>query len=89
MMGYSVAHPNGEFEQDPSPDVFERLLRELECSDSEHRTVSVKHETEWCLSLYPSGRLVWENVEEDAAPRHMTGGPARDCHVPLGSIVCG
>ncbi|WP_375755124.1 hypothetical protein [Corallococcus exercitus] len=72
-MGYSVAHLNGEFEKDPSLDVFGKLWRELKDADGEHQTVSVKHETEWCLSLYPSGRLMWENVEGDIAPRHMTG----------------
>ncbi|RKG86225.1 hypothetical protein D7W82_17210 [Corallococcus sp. CA049B] len=73
MAVYSVAHLGGEFEQGPLSDIFDKLWRELECSDGEHQTVSVKHETEWCLSLYPSGRLVWENVEEDVAPRHMMG----------------
>ncbi|WP_147468357.1 hypothetical protein [Corallococcus interemptor] len=73
VMGFSVAHLNGEFEKDPSPDTFFELWRELEDADGEHQTVPVKHETEWCLSAYPSGRLVWENIEEDLVPRHMRG----------------
>lgn len=72
-MGFSVTHLYGESEHEPSLDVFDKLWRELEDADGEHPDVSVKHETEWCLSLFSSGLLVWENVEEDIAPRHMTG----------------
>jgi hypothetical protein len=51
--------------------------------DFEHPDVSLKHETEWCLSAFLSGLLIWENVgdvSEDADPipegelvRHMKG----------------
>jgi len=47
------------------------LLRSLDVDDDEHPDVALKHETEWCLSAFPSGLLVWENVEGDSAPRHM------------------
>ncbi len=44
--------------------------------DPEHPDVALKHETEWCLSAFRSGLLVWENVEADADnPRHMTDVP--------------
>ncbi len=41
-----------------------------ERGDSEHPDVSVTHESGWSLSTFPSGRLVWENVEADTAVRH-------------------
>jgi hypothetical protein len=47
------------------------LLRSLDVDDDEHPDVALKHETEWCLSAFPSGLLVWENVEGDSGPRHM------------------
>jgi hypothetical protein len=31
------------------------------------------HESGWSLSAFPSGRLVWEDVESDLEPRHMNG----------------
>ena len=61
------------------------ILQELdiETEDFEHPDVSLKHETEWCLSAFLSGLLIWENVgdaSEDADPipedelvRHMKG----------------
>ena len=42
-----------------------RLLRSLDMEDNEHPDVALKHETEWCLSAYPGGLLVWENAEVD------------------------
>lgn len=35
-------------------------------------TRSLKHQSEWCLSAFEDGKLVWENVEEGSA-KHMRG----------------
>jgi hypothetical protein len=54
---------------------IERLrefLKELDIEGSEHPDVSLTLETGWCLSAFPSGLPVWENLEdEDDNSRHM------------------
>ena len=47
------------------------VLSELDAIDSEHPDVSLTHESEWCLSAFPSGLVIWENVEDASDPRHM------------------
>jgi hypothetical protein len=46
------------------------VLAQLDVQDSEHPDVSLSHETGWCLGAYPTGVVVWENVEVGDA-RHM------------------
>ena len=46
------------------------VLDELDVEDDEHVSVSLTHESEWCLGAYPGGLLVWENLEGDD-PKHM------------------
>jgi hypothetical protein len=68
----------GGDERNPAVARLRALLQELdvETDDREHPDVSLKHETEWCPSAFPSGLLVWENLEdENATPRHMTAVP--------------
>ena len=50
------------------------VLSQLDTDDIEHVSVSLSHESEWCLGAYPSGLLVYENLEE-GEPRHMNGVP--------------
>lgn len=50
------------------------ILAELDAEDDEHPSVSLTHESEWCLGAYRGGLLVWENLEGDE-PRHMDGVP--------------
>jgi hypothetical protein len=53
--------------------VLDAVLDELDGpDDDEHPDVSLTHESEWCLSAFQGGLLVWENLEE-GEPRHMTG----------------
>jgi hypothetical protein len=47
------------------------VLGQLDVEDIEHQSVSLTHESEWCLGAYPGGLLVWENLETDDEPRHM------------------
>ena len=49
---------------------FETLLDELEHADDEHPDISVTHETEWSLSVFGSGFVVFENLEDGHHPRH-------------------
>ena len=61
-------------EADPSLDALDLLIDELEDVDPEHPDISVSHETGWSLSAFPSGRLIFENVEvPEEAPRQMVG----------------
>jgi hypothetical protein len=48
------------------------VLAQLDVEDAEHQSVSLTHESEWCLGAYPGGLLVWENLES-GEPRHMNG----------------
>jgi len=68
----------GGNERDPPVERLRELLQSLDIEDREHPDVAVKHETEWCLSAFPSGLLVWEALEETedgSAPMHMKGVP--------------
>jgi len=67
---YSITHTSGAMEHAPGRDSIAALLDELDETDIEHADVSVSHESGWTLSVYPSGRLVWENIEEDDEPLH-------------------
>ena len=73
MAGH-VTHVQGDSEP-ATLEVLPALVRELDEADVEHPDVSVSHESEWTLSAFASGLLVWENVEEDDEPRHMRDVP--------------
>lgn len=72
-MTYWVNHLMGnsdiEFPLESLPDLY----AELSQADGEHTDVSLTHESEWCLSAFLSGLLVWENVAGDGEPKHMRG----------------
>ena len=74
-------HANGRWsgsERNPSVERLRALLQELDIrvEDIEHPDVSLTHETEWCLSAFSSGLLIWENLEaEDETAKHMRGVP--------------
>jgi hypothetical protein len=71
-MAFGATDRWGAMEINPSVERLRELLQSLDIDDGEHSGVVLKHETEWCLSAFPSGLLVWENVEAaDSAPRHM------------------
>lgn len=65
-------HVSGAMDDDISDEALDGLLEDLASADAEHPDVSVTQESEWCLSVYRAGRVVWENVEE-GEPRHMLG----------------
>lgn len=69
-MTFQVSPRWGDDEAEPTVERMREVLAELDAEDFEHPFVSVTHESEWCLSAYPFGLLVWENLE-DGVPRHM------------------
>ncbi|MCP4309158.1 MAG: hypothetical protein GY926_11475 [bacterium] len=69
-MAFHVRTRQGEFISNPNDDTIDRVLAELDDPlDPEHPDVSLGHESGWTLSVFPSGLLLWENVESDDGPR--------------------
>jgi hypothetical protein len=75
----------GDMDVDPPPESLKGLLRELELEDEEHPDVSVCHnETQWSLSAFPDGLLIWGNVEdEDGHSQYMKNVPREKNFRPL------
>jgi hypothetical protein len=80
-MAFHVTHRYGAMTSNPPSSTFASLLRELDerPEDQEHCSVSVTHESEWCLGAHGGGHVVWENLE-GGDPRHMV-------HVPDAEIL--
>ena len=74
-MAFHATDRWGAMLSNPSTNQLRELLATLDLVDSEHPDVSVTHESGWCLSAFPSGRLVWENVEDGSHPKHMASLP--------------
>ena len=73
-MAFHITHRLGAMTSNPPLSALGSLLNELKenTEDQEHRSVSVTHESEWCLGAYGGGYVTWENLE-DGPPRHMAG----------------
>lgn len=56
---------------EPSLAQMRTLLESLSVDDPEHPDVSLSHESEWCIGVYPGGLVVFENLETDEGPFHM------------------
>ncbi|MFN2506196.1 MAG: hypothetical protein ABR540_18615 [Acidimicrobiales bacterium] len=53
---------------------MDAVLAELdESPDMEHPDVALSYESEWTLSVFENGLVVWENVAENDEPRHRRG----------------
>jgi len=63
-------------DSDPPLSSLWSLLRELddEPGDTEHGSVAVSHESEWCISASRSGYIVLEHLER-GGERHMLAIP--------------
>lgn len=72
-MTFSVTHIDGSMEQPDDVSGFAELLGELNAATVEHGDVAVGHESGWTLTVLARGRVVWENVEEGSAPKHLDG----------------
>ena len=67
-------HRDGSMDSDPPPEALDALIRELDGPDDpEHPDVAVSHETEWSLSAFPSGLVVWQNLDAAAKERRVDG----------------
>lgn len=69
-MSYHVNRRWGGSDDNPTIEKMREALAELDAEDIEHPDVALIHESGWCLGAYPSGLLIWENLEE-GEPRHM------------------
>jgi hypothetical protein len=71
---FHVTNRQGASYVNPTIETIDRVLEELDgIDDIEHPDVSLSHEGGWTLSAFPSGLVVWENVEGDTEPRHRRG----------------
>jgi hypothetical protein len=75
-MTFHVTHRYGAMTSDPPLSSLPELLRELDDrpDDTEHDSVSVSHESEWCMSVWRGGYIVLEHLE-DGGERHMLAVP--------------
>ena len=80
-MSFHITHRLGHDTINPSVSVFSKLLDELEDDpgDQEHVSVSVTHESEWCLGFYGNGYVIFENLEADAPVGHLEDVSRPDC----------
>jgi putative hemolysin len=75
-MAFHVTHRYGAMESNPPLSSLPSLLRELDdrSQDTEHGSVAVSHESEWCISVSRGGYVTFEHLE-DGGERHMRGVP--------------
>ncbi|MBY0242933.1 MAG: hypothetical protein K2X55_26855 [Burkholderiaceae bacterium] len=61
-------------DSEPPLSVLPALLAELRerLDDTEHGSVGLTHESEWCMSVSRGGHVIFENLE-DGGERHLTG----------------
>lgn len=71
-MAFTLTHLDGTMEQTDDRSRLEALLDELVSASVEHGDVAVSHESAWTLTVLRA-RVVWENVEDGTAPRHLDG----------------
>lgn len=74
---YQVTGRWGGTERVASESRMRELLAELDQDDPEHPDTWLSHESGWSLSVFQSGLVVWEYVEdpgeERTEPRHQVG----------------
>ena len=70
-MSFNITHRMGNMEENPSIQRLTELVDELEKEDPEPPDVAISHENGWTLSAFPSGLVVWENLEEGDEPQDM------------------
>jgi hypothetical protein len=80
-VSFYVRHRFGGNDRDVPLESLDELLREVDEDpfDAEHTSVSVVHESDWCVAVYAGWRVTFENVEDmDVEPRHIDAGPDRE-----------
>lgn len=84
-----MRHLDGSTDRPDSTASFPGLLDELAYATVEHGDVAVTHESGWTLTVLASGRILWENVEEDDEPRHADGFSRVDALLMLEQLAAG
>lgn len=77
-MTYRATDRMGASIPEPSEKKMKELLSSLSRHDPEHPDVSLSHESEWCISVFTSGLVVFDNVETGEGPWHMVSVSAPD-----------
>ena len=80
---YHTTDTDGVTELNPPAETMRELLDSLdhdEAEDAEHPDVSLVHDTSgWSISVFPSGVVTFENLDEpDEMPRFMIGVPRNE-----------
>ena len=73
-MDFFILHRWGKSERCNDPSVLAILIAELDVAepDHEHVSVSIRLPSGWCLSVYTSGLVTFDNVENlDIEPRKI------------------
>jgi hypothetical protein len=79
-VSFLISHRYGGDDRDPPLTALGPLLDEVDQdpADIEHTSVSVTHESGWCLGIYKSWRVTLENLDDlDVQPRHLNLGADR------------
>jgi hypothetical protein len=63
-----------------------KLYSELSDASDEHTNVSLTHESEWSISAFPSGLLIWENVAGEGEPKHIPNA-SKELTIKLWSLL--
>jgi hypothetical protein len=72
-MSYHVQFRWGGSEADAPVERMRVALSELDTEDIEHPDTWLTHESGWTLTVFSTGLVIWENVEEDEPARHQKG----------------
>ena len=75
-MAFHVTHRYGAMDSDPPLSFLPALLRELDDrpEDTEHGSVAVTHESEWCMSVSRGDYVIFGHLES-GGERHMRAVP--------------
>ena len=71
-MTYHIITQDGAYEVEPSQERMAEVLGSIDPNDIEHPDVGLTHESEWCIGVFASGLVTFENLE-DGDPMHMRG----------------
>jgi hypothetical protein len=72
---YHTTDTNGISEINPTAEKMLEILNRLDSEEAEHPDVSLVHDSSgWSLSVFPSGIVTFENLDQvDIPPRFMSG----------------
>ena len=75
-MSYFITHRYGNMDREPPLAKLPALLDALRSrpEDTEHGSVALTHESEWCISVSRGGYVIFENLES-GGEKHLDGVP--------------